>query len=97
MTRVGTSIVHRPTSRLCRVPGAMPVQSPLLRSNEEGTYRVLAGRQVDGPGDAQRERDGHHLAALAGDDGVSDSFPLWPHDHGLREAGKGFRPSESKA
>ena len=48
-------------------PGAVPVQPPPVRSQEHRAVRALADDQVDRPGSARRQRDGHHLAALAGD------------------------------
>jgi hypothetical protein len=48
--------------------GAVPVQPPPVRGREQRSFGALAGRLVDRAGSAGRERDGHHLAALAGDD-----------------------------
>ena len=47
--------------------GAVPVQPPPVPADEQRSLGALADSQVDGPGGARRERDGHHLAALAGD------------------------------
>jgi hypothetical protein len=48
--------------------GAVPVQPPPVRGEEQRSFGPLAGRQVDRPGGARRERDGDDLAAFAGDD-----------------------------
>jgi hypothetical protein len=48
-------------------PGAVPVQPPIGPSQEYRTAGALADSQVDRPGGARRQRDGHDLAALAGD------------------------------
>ena len=48
-------------------PSAMPVQPPAISGQEDGSLHAIAGRQVDGPRGARRERDGHYLSALAGD------------------------------
>jgi hypothetical protein len=50
------------------VGGAVPVQPPTVRSQEEGSVPALADGQVDRPGGARCEWDGDDLAALAGDD-----------------------------
>ncbi len=47
--------------------GAVPVQPPTVRSQEEGSVAALADGQVDRPGGARGERDGDDLAALASD------------------------------
>ena len=41
---------------------------PPVRSDEQRPFGALSHGQVDGAGGARRERDGGHLAALAGDD-----------------------------
>jgi hypothetical protein len=48
--------------------GAVPVQPPSVRSEEDRAFGALADGQVDRPGGAWRERDGNDLAALAADD-----------------------------
>ena len=48
-------------------PGAVPVQPPPVRCQEDRPLAAFADRQVDRPGGARRERDGDDLAALAGD------------------------------
>jgi hypothetical protein len=48
--------------------GAVAVQPPPVRSDEEWPFGALSHGQVDGAGGAWRERDGDYLAALAGDD-----------------------------
>ena len=48
--------------------GAVPVQPPPARGEEQGSFGALADGQVDGVGGARGERDGDDLAALAGDD-----------------------------
>jgi hypothetical protein len=48
-------------------PGAVPVQPPPARGQEDRAIAALAGGQVDRPGGARGERDGDDLAALAGD------------------------------
>ena len=48
-------------------PGAVPVQPPAIRGQEDGSFAALADGQVDRPRGARRERDGDDLAALAGD------------------------------
>jgi len=45
----------------------VPVESPAVGVAEEGTFVSFADSEVDGAGGAGRERDGDHLAALAGD------------------------------
>jgi hypothetical protein len=47
-------------------PGAMPVQPPPVRGQEHRPFRPFADGQVNCPGGARRQRNGHHLAALAG-------------------------------
>jgi hypothetical protein len=47
--------------------GAVPVKPPPVRGGEQRPFGALADRQVDRPGGARRQRDGHHLPALAGD------------------------------
>ena len=47
-------------------PRAVPVQAPPVRSQEHRPGGALGDGQVDRPGGAGRERDGDHLAALAG-------------------------------
>jgi hypothetical protein len=46
--------------------GAVPVQSLPGAGEEERSFGPLAGRQVDRPDGARRERDGDDLAALIG-------------------------------
>ena len=48
-------------------PGAVPVQPPAVRCQEDRAAGALADGQVDRPGCAQCQRDGDDLAALAGD------------------------------
>ena len=48
-------------------PGAVPVQPPPVRSQEHRPVSSFPDGQVDRPGGARRQRDGDHLAALAGD------------------------------
>jgi hypothetical protein len=48
--------------------GAVPVQPPPARGDEQRTFGALADRQLDRPGGPRRERDGDDLAALASDD-----------------------------
>jgi hypothetical protein len=48
-------------------PGAVPVQPPPVMGQEHRPVCALGGDQVDRPGGARRQRDGDHLAALAGD------------------------------
>ena len=48
--------------------GAVPVQPPAVRGDEQGPLSALADGQVDRAGGARGERDGDDLAALAGDD-----------------------------
>ena len=48
--------------------GAVPVQPPPVRGEEQRPLGALADGQVDRAGGARRERDGDDLAALAGDD-----------------------------
>jgi hypothetical protein len=58
----------RPAGDLADDPaGAVPVQPPSVRCEEHRAAGALADDQVDRPGRARRQRDGHHLAALAGD------------------------------
>ena len=47
--------------------GAVPVQPSPVRGGEQRPFGSLADSQVDRPGGARRQRDGDHLAALAGD------------------------------
>ena len=47
--------------------GAMPVQAVSVAAKEDRALVTLAHRQVDRPRRARGERDGDHLAALAGD------------------------------
>jgi hypothetical protein len=47
-------------------PGAVPVQPAAVRGQEHRAAGTLADGQVDRPGGPRRERDGDHLAALAG-------------------------------
>jgi hypothetical protein len=47
--------------------GAVPVQPPTVGGQEHRAVGALADGQIDRPGSARRQRDGHHLAALAGD------------------------------
>jgi hypothetical protein len=46
--------------------GAVPVQPPPVRGEEQRSLGALADSQVDRPGGARRERDGDDLAALCG-------------------------------
>jgi len=48
-------------------PGAVPVQPAPVTGEEDRAVAAFAGGQVDRPGRPWRQRDGHHLAALAGD------------------------------
>jgi hypothetical protein len=48
-------------------PGAVPVQQPPVRGEENRAVAAFPGRRVDRPGSAGSERDGDDLAALAGD------------------------------
>ena len=48
--------------------GAVAVQPPPVRSDEQRPFGALAERQLDRPGGSRGKRDGDHLAALAGDD-----------------------------
>jgi hypothetical protein len=48
-------------------PGAVPVQPPPVRGQEDRTISAFIGGQVDRPGGAGCQRDGDDLAALAGD------------------------------
>jgi hypothetical protein len=45
----------------------VPVQPAAIRGEEDRSFGTFADGQVDGPGGARRERNGHQLAALAGD------------------------------
>jgi hypothetical protein len=47
--------------------GAVPVQPPAARGEEDGSFAAFPGGQVDRPRCAWCERDGDDLAALAGD------------------------------
>src|SRR5690348_17949974 len=47
-------------------PGAVPVQPPPVRGQEHRPFGTLADGQVNRPGRARCQRDGHHLAALTG-------------------------------
>jgi hypothetical protein len=47
--------------------GTVPVQPPSVRCQEDRSFGALADGQVDCAGGARGERDGDHLAALAGD------------------------------
>jgi hypothetical protein len=47
--------------------GAVPVQPLSVCSQEGRPFQPLTDGQVDRPGGAWCERDGHYLAALAGD------------------------------
>jgi hypothetical protein len=56
------------TSRSRTSASKLAVMNACLSPGEEQRpFGALAGRQVDRPGGARRERDGHHLAALARD------------------------------
>jgi hypothetical protein len=44
--------------------GAVPVQPPTVRGDEQRPFGALADGQVDSAGGARRKRGGHHLAAL---------------------------------
>jgi len=48
-------------------PGAVPVQPAAVPGEEHRPFGMFAEGQVDRPGGARRQRDGHDLAALAGD------------------------------
>jgi hypothetical protein len=48
--------------------GAVPVQPAPVPGGKQRSLGTLADGQVDRPGGTRRERDGYHLAALAGDD-----------------------------
>ena len=48
-------------------PSAVPVQSPPIRGQEHRPFGTFADGQVDRPGGTRRQRDRHHLAALARD------------------------------
>ena len=48
-------------------PGAVPVEPAPIGRQEDGSFGALADGQVDRPRGAWRQRDGDHLAALAGD------------------------------
>jgi hypothetical protein len=48
-------------------PGAVPVQPPIVSGHEQRPFGAFADGQVDRPGRTPRQRNGHHLAALAGD------------------------------
>jgi hypothetical protein len=48
--------------------GAVPVQPPPVRGDEQRPLGALADGQVDRAGGTRGERDGDDLAALAGDD-----------------------------
>ena len=48
--------------------GAVPVEPPPVRREEDRSLASLADGQVDRPRGALRQRDGDDLAALAGDD-----------------------------
>ncbi|MGH3232105.1 MAG: hypothetical protein ACRDOH_02260 [Streptosporangiaceae bacterium] len=45
-------------------PGAAPVQPPTVCGQEHRPASAFADGQVDRPGGARRQRDGHDLAAL---------------------------------
>ena len=45
--------------------GTVAVHSLAVGAHEDGTGEALAYRQVDRPGCARRQGDGHHLPALA--------------------------------
>jgi hypothetical protein len=47
--------------------GAVPVQPPAVRGEEDRSFAALPDRQVDCPGGPGRQGDGDDLAALAGD------------------------------
>jgi hypothetical protein len=48
-------------------PGGVPVQAVAVGGEEHRSLAALADREVDGAGGARGKRDGHDLAALAGD------------------------------
>ena len=48
--------------------GGVPVQPPTVPRQEQRPLGTFADGQVDRPGRARRQRDGHYLAALASDD-----------------------------
>jgi len=48
-------------------PGAVPVQPLPVMGREHRPVSSFPDGQVDRPGGARRQRDGDHLAALAGD------------------------------
>ena len=61
----------------------MPVQPPSVCGQEHRPGRPFADGQVDRPGSARRQRDGHHLAALAGDSQRPvPAFEAWVLDVG---------------
>jgi hypothetical protein len=66
-------------------PGAVPVQPPPVRAQEYRPADAFADGQVDRPGRARRQRDGHHLAALAGD----GQRPVPPFQAQLLDVGAG--------
>jgi hypothetical protein len=45
----------------------VPVEALPVGAEEDGSVEAFADGQVDGPGGAGRQRDGHDLAALAAD------------------------------
>jgi hypothetical protein len=45
-------------------PGAVPVQAATVSAHEHRTAGSFADGQIDCPGGARRQRDGHNLAAL---------------------------------
>jgi hypothetical protein len=49
-------------------PGAVPVQPPPIRRQEDRSFAAFTDGQVDRPRGPGRQRDGDYLAALAGDD-----------------------------
>jgi hypothetical protein len=58
---------RRVTRRTIR-GGLVPVQPPPVRGQGQRPLGALADRQVNRPRGARGERDGHDLAALAGND-----------------------------
>ena len=43
------------------------MQPPIVSGHEQLPFGAFADGQVDRPGRTRRQRNGHHLAALAGD------------------------------
>ena len=69
--RVGADVIGDPGAAGDPVHdpgGAVPVQPPPVRGEEQRSFVALADGQVDRAGGARRERDGDDLAALMGDE-----------------------------